>query len=218
MARVRGTDLQILEYFKLKNGGEVARLVNWLAQGMRPPDASLMESRPHVALSRLEKCRLYYTTNFDDFIERSLELHGRSQRAVVIEEHMGTSSTDCEVVKFHGDWNYPSKIVLSESDFENRIRLATSLDWRLRADLLGRVVLFLGYSFRDPNVSYLFRLFVDHLANEEGTYEGQRQYIAISDPSDFEIRLFQKRQIEVIAIDGENPSQEIAILLESLRS
>jgi len=44
LLRVRGTDLQILEYFKIKKHGEFASLTNWLFAEMRPPDDALKNS------------------------------------------------------------------------------------------------------------------------------------------------------------------------------
>ena len=40
LGQTRGTDLQILEYFKLQFSG-YARLTNWLVRDMNPPDAIL---------------------------------------------------------------------------------------------------------------------------------------------------------------------------------
>ena len=220
LLRYRGTDLQILEYFKIKNDGETAKLTNWLVQEMRPSDDDLRSSQIHSALGGLEQFRLIYTTNYDDFIERSMELQGRSCRTVATEAEMGSCNIgirDCEVVKFHGDLNHPSKMVLSESDYEKRLRLNSPMDHRLRADLLGRFILFIGYSFRDKNVSYLFRLVTDQLGVPE-SMGGKRAYIAVPDPSDFEIQLFRARKIEVVEIDGENKTEDITNLLRQLGS
>src|SRR5262249_28683281 len=160
--RVRGTDMQILEYFKLKHGDQTAKLTNWLSKLMDPSDDALRDSPIHKELALLTRCRLFYTTNYDDFLERAFSLHGREHEVVVLESQMGGVRRDCEIIKFHGDLNHPDQIVLTESDYERRLSLSTAMDYRLRADLLGRVILFIGYSFRDPNVSYLFRLFTDH--------------------------------------------------------
>ena len=220
LLRYRGTDLQILEYFKLKNDGETAKLTNWLVREMHPSNDDLKKSPIHAELARLQHCRLIYTTNYDDFIERSMELHERQCRTVAIETEMGShnfKSDACEVIKFHGDLNHPSQMVLSESDYEERLRLDTPMDYRLRADILGRFVLFLGYSFRDWNVSYLFRL-VTHQLGAPQSMGGKRAYIVVPDPSDFEIQLFQARKIEVVKIDGANQTGDIADLLSQLGS
>jgi len=130
---------------------------------------------------------------------------------------MGKTRRGCEIIKFHGDLNHPDQIVLTESDYENRLRLLTAMDHRLRADLLGRVVLFIGYSFRDPNVSYLFRLFTDDFWEKPGSLPGNRAFIAVPDPSDFELELFQARRIQVIPIRGAMMTEDIADLLREMR-
>src|SRR5687767_8310493 len=44
LARVRGTDLQILEYFKRKHSHDTAKLTNWLGKLMAPPAEALRRS------------------------------------------------------------------------------------------------------------------------------------------------------------------------------
>ena len=222
LLRARGIDLQILEYFGLKNYGQFSKLTNWLYAEMRPPDKALLESKIHVQLAKLDRCRLIYTTNYDDFIERSLALHGRKCTPIVIEAHMGEShsepgSNGCEIVKFHGDFNYPDFMVISESHYERRLTLSTAMDYRFRSDLLGRAVLFVGYSFRDWNVSYLFRLVNEQFNQLHGSVTGRRAYITVADPSDFEIQLYRARNIEVIPISSMHRSDDIAELLEEVR-
>ena len=217
MAQVRGTDLQILEYFKSKKAGQTAELTNWLFKKMSPPDESLIKSRIHGELAQLDNCNIFYTTNYDDFIERSFELLKRDSTVVAVESQMG-SNHECEVVKFHGDLNHPDQIVLTELQYQERLSLNTAMDYKLLADLLGRVVVFIGYSFRDPNISYLFRLFSEKIAKQPGARTGTRAYIAIPDPSDFEIELFRARKIEVIPINSFNQTNDIANLLSEMRN
>lgn len=217
LARVRGTDLQILEYFKLKHAGETARLTNWVAREMNPPDDALQRSIIHAELAALDLCRLFYTTNFDNFIERALQLRSRPCNVVAVEAQMGSSTGECEVIKFHGDLDNPTQIVLTESDYEERLRLATALDFRLRADLLGRVTLFIGYSFRDPNVSYLFRLFTKQFWEQAGALPGGRAYIIVPDPSDFELELFEARRIRVIPVSRTHITEQTAQVIKEMR-
>ena len=216
LARARGTDLQILEYYKLHFDGHT-RLTNWLVRNMNPSDADLRNSVIHRELAQLTNCPIIYTTNFDDFIERSFDIHGRSHKAVAIEAHMGILEGETQVLKFHGDWNHPDRMVLTESDYERRMEFKAPMDVRFRSDLMNRSVLFLGYSFRDPNVSYLFRQIREQFAALPNTGSGRRAYIVIEQPSQFERRLFQERNIEVIPIDGRSRSEEIAELLSEVR-
>lgn len=217
LIRARGTDLQILEYFKLKFNGHT-RLTNWLLKNMDPPDEAIKSSAIHSELANMQSCSIIYTTNFDDFIERSFKLHGRPHQVVAIEEHMRTAAGTTEIVKFHGDWNHPDRMVLTESDYERRMAFSEPMDLRLWSDLLNRSVLFLGYSFRDPNVSYLFRQVKERFARLPNTSSGRRAYIVVQDPSQFERRLFQERNIEVIPIDGKGRTEAVAAILNDIRS
>lgn len=222
LLRVRGQDLQILEYFGIKHQNTFSKLTNWLYAEMRPPDEALQKSEIHKELSLLDKCRLFYTTNYDDFIERSFKLHGRPCTSIVTEADMGALPPDpslnyAEVVKFHGDLRWPEHMVISESDYEERLRLGTAMDRRLWADALGRALLFIGYSFRDSNVSYLFRLVNDEFKRLPSSPTGRRAYITVSDPSDFERELYRARNIEVIAIDGKSQTQSVVELLREIR-
>jgi hypothetical protein len=187
---------------------------------MTPPDDALKASPIHRRLAALDRCRLYYTTNYDDFIERAFGLLGRRCTPIVIEAQMGHFDPDpsaCEVIKFHGDLAHPDKMVLSESQYEARLSLQTPMDFRLRSDVLGRALLFLGYSFRDWNVSYLFRLVNDELDALPDSSSGRRAYITVPEPSDFEFRLFQQRNIEVIPVSSSATTADVSDLLEQIR-
>lgn len=214
--RFRGTDLQILEYFRLKKNN-FAPLTNWFYGRMQPSDDDLRKSAIHTALSRLSKCSQFYTTNFDDFLERALNLNGKDVRVTTSEADM-IFDGKLEVVKFHGDLNSPKEMVLSESDYERRMRLESAMDLKLRSDVLGRAILFLGYSFRDPNVAYLFRTVTEKFQNLPKSFGGRRAYIVVTNPSDFELQLFQERQIEVIATFDADRTRAVAQLLGELVS
>jgi hypothetical protein len=97
LIRARGTDLQILEYFKLKFSGHT-RLTNWLLRNMNPPDEAIRNSPIHNELSQMRTSSIIYTTNFDDFIERNFALNGRKHKAVAIEEHMRPEPDTTEIM------------------------------------------------------------------------------------------------------------------------
>lgn len=217
LLRVRGTDLQILEYFKLINEG-IAPLTNWLFAEMRAPDEAIRASTILTALAKLESCSVYYTTNYDNFLERALALNGREPSPIATEAQMGQITIGRpQIVKFHGDFNHPGHMVVTESDYEKRLAFETEMDFRLRSDVLGRAVLFLGYSFRDANVAYLFRLVNDYFHGLPTNPSGRRAYIVVADPSDFETRLFRARNIDVIAVNGGRIEEDITTVLDALR-
>ena len=212
LLRFRGSNLQILEYFRVKHGS-LAPLTNWLFTAMNPDDASLKCTPILTQIAKLDKCTTIYTTNYDNFIERSLKLAIKDVNVIVSEKHMGTHVGANDVVKFHGDFNNPEKMVMSKSHYERRIRLDDELDARLRSDILGRAVLFIGYSFPDSNVSCVFPLINDTFKKVPNSDTGKRAYIVIADPSDFEIKLFLDRNVEVIPISGANSEEDISTIL-----
>lgn len=214
LLRMRGSDLQILEYVKSKKDG-MQPLINWLNKSMEPPDCALSASKIHSALAALTNCRLFYTTNYDDFLERALDIFGREVITVSSEYELSQSLHDkTQVVKFHGDFNRPEAMVLTESDYDRRMMFEDALDLKMRSDVLGRAILFIGYSFNDANVAYLFRRLNDVFGKLPQSFVGKRAYIAYANPSDFERRLFHARDIEVISIDGRHREEDISKLLQ----
>lgn len=215
LLRVRGSNLQILEYFRIKHG-TLAKLTNWLTREMNPDEHAIRESSLHQALASLERCRIFYTTNFDDFLERALSLHGRDVDVTSAEINVSFDHARAQVIKFHGDFNTPDQMVMSESDYYRRMSLDAPMDLKLRSDLLGRTILFIGYSFSDPNVSYLFHVVHRMLKELPDSFGGRRAYIILPDPSDFELRLFDARNIEVIAISGADKIEGICEVLSQM--
>ncbi|MCK1285332.1 SIR2 family protein [Bradyrhizobium sp. 44] len=217
LLRMRGSDLQILEYFKILNR-ELAPLTNWLSlQFAEATDADILASPVHSELVQLDRCSLYYTTNYDDFIERALKKSGRNTHIVSGEHTIAHDRSVIEVVKFHGDFNNPQQMVVSESQYMERMRLESPMDFKLRGDILGRAVLFIGYSFRDPNVNYLFHIVNRLFSDLPNSSSGRRAYIVLPEPSEFERRLFNERNIDVIPVGAEDISKNVAEVLHEMR-
>ena len=218
LLRMRGTDLQILEYFRIKKKN-FAPLINWMVRNIDAPTEALAASPIHRTLSELRECNIYYTTNYDDFLEKSLEIHGRSDvRIIATEEDMGFRQDSTQVVKFHGDFNNPDEMVMSEGHYYRRMSLNGPLDLKLRSDIFGRAVIFIGYSFRDINLTYLFQTVNDMFKGLPNSFSGRRAYIVVQNPSDFENRLFHERNIEVIPAYGSDRTKAAADILADMAS
>lgn len=216
LLRMRGGDLQILEYLKIKKN-TLQHLTNWLQKRMDPEDEDLLRSKVHLALNKLHHCDTIYTTNYDDFIERSLSLGDIENVSVCSEHDLSQRLTGKkQVVKFHGDFNSPEKMVLSESDYYKRMNLEDALDSKLRSDILGKAALFIGYSFNDQNVTYLFNKINELHGNLPQSFVGKRAYIIYSNPSDFERQLFNARGISVIPISSSSREEDISSILDQM--
>ena len=218
LLRLRGSDLQILEFFKIMNH-ELAPLTNWLSREFsEATDDEILASPIHSELVQLDRCSIYYTTNYDDFIERALKKAGRSTHIVSGEHTIAHDRSVVEVVKFHGDFNNPKEMVVSESQYMERMRLESPMDFKLRGDILGRAVLFVGYSFRDPNVNYIFHIVNRLFATLPHSSTGRRAYIILPEPSEFERRLFNERNIDVIPVGADDIADNVAAIIREMRS
>ena len=104
----------------------------------------------------LEFSRIY-TTNFDWWLERAFEHWKHEYHKIVrVSDIVGSRSGVTDIVKFHGDFDDPDSLVLTESNYFDRLEFESPLDIMLRADAMGRPIIFIGYSLTDVNVRYLF--------------------------------------------------------------
>ena len=118
-------------------------------------------------------CGVLYTTNQDNLFELCAEKYGRPySRVVTLGDLSDAQPGEPLLIKFHGDLDEPASLVFTTTSYERRIADRDNpLDIRLRSDLLGKRLLFVGYSFQDENVKKLFEeirnVFADHLPTSE---------------------------------------------------
>ncbi|USK62314.1 SIR2 family NAD-dependent protein deacylase [Peribacillus asahii] len=99
-----------------------------------------------------------YTTNQDNVMEKGYKKYGKKYRAIIeMKDFAETKLSEQLYIKFHGDLNNPKSIVFTQEDYQARINdQRNALNIRLRADLLAKNLLFIGYSFRDINIQQMF--------------------------------------------------------------
>ena len=156
--RTLGDDPTLAEFYSLKEGG-LGRLRSRLDAEWHDPTIDIRESRCHQLLLRLN-CRTIYTTNWDRWLERAHEQAGIQHHAIVGVADMAKEPLGAvRIIKFHGDFSDDSSLILTEDNYMKRMDLNSPLDVRLRSDAMGKSILFLGYSLRDPNLRLiLYRL------------------------------------------------------------
>jgi SIR2-like domain/Sir2- and TIR-associating SLOG family len=108
----------------------------------------------HAAISRTNLSTIW-TTNFDVLLETVLSPSRLAVRANDSDLTSGTQDFDIELLKLHGCINRstPKEFVLTQEDYEEFEARRPALGRRLRHDLTHRSILFIGYSYRDPNIS-----------------------------------------------------------------
>jgi len=150
-----GDPLRIAEYLYLRAGSAVGPLRLPITTALQP-DGPVVQSAAHVELVNLGAPRVY-TTNFDALIETTYRDLGEPVEVVALSRDVATGSTDTtQVVKYHGDLGHDPTLVLTESQYYKRLDFESPMDLKFRSDLLGRSVLFIGYSFSDINIRVIW--------------------------------------------------------------
>ena len=110
----------------------------------------------HKILSRLP-INTFWTTNYDNLIEKSLLEEGKKPDVKFTKDQMSLTvpKRDAIVYKMHGDVNHPSDAILTKDDYESyHVKMDLYLS-ALKGDLLKKTFIFLGFSFTDPNLDYI---------------------------------------------------------------
>ncbi|UUZ65698.1 SIR2 family protein [Polaromonas sp. P1-6] len=110
----------------------------------------------HKILARLP-IATYWTTNYDKMIETALEASGKVVDVKHTVEHLKTTQRgrNATVYKMHGDVGHPDQAVLTKDDYEGYFRDREPFVTALTGDLVMKTILFVGFSFSDPNIDYV---------------------------------------------------------------
>jgi hypothetical protein len=113
-------------------------------------------SENHKILSRIG-IETFWTTNYDQLIEKTLEAHGKTVERKLRNEDFASNikKKDAIVYKMHGDKDSPDEAVLTKDDYETYNDKKEFFSTALRGDLLSKTFLFIGFSFDDPNLEYI---------------------------------------------------------------
>ena len=215
-----GNYLQLAEYYQATKGS-IGPLRSRLDKIFTAPDDMIKSSRAHEALVALN-FPLIYTTNYEDMIERAFLLHAskyqkRCHTISSIDNFQDIDADAVQLIKFHGTFSDDDSLVITESQYFERLEFESPLDLKLRADMLGKTLLFLGYSFSDLNVRLmLYKLMkLRRLHKRPNTTP-----IAIMTGSSFtpiQRELLSRWEVAVIELDPVDRVKGLDDFLESLQ-
>jgi hypothetical protein len=98
-----------------------------------------------------------WTTNYDDLLE--IAFSTATKRIDVKRRQADFAVTrrraDVTIYKMHGDKTNPSEAILTKEDYETYNTTRELFTIALKGDLAKKTFLFLGFSFADPNVTYI---------------------------------------------------------------
>lgn len=138
------------------------------------------------------------TTNWDFLLEDSLTLMHKPFSTVVTEDRLSVDpQLDCKILKLHGDFNHPNKMVITENDYDmflNRNPLFATYVSNL---FISNTMLLIGYSLDDNDFRSIWKVINSRLGAM-----AQPAYVLLVNPSQEQVYRFQRRNIRVINLPG----------------
>jgi hypothetical protein len=208
--------LTLAEYYRIKMGS-IGPLRSWMDNHWSVTPSQLAESRVHELLVSLD-FPIIYTTNYDRNLENAFKLRGRKFAKIVdVRDIAKTTGGETQIIKLHGDFDDDRSIVLTETDYYDRLSFESPLDIKLRSDALARTVLFIGYSLSDINVRLLLhKLWRTWEASGHGQYR-PKSYIFLSRPDEVQEAVLRRWNVEVLSAQDGEIGDALVSFLEDLK-
>jgi hypothetical protein len=210
-----GDNLQLAEFYKIKKTS-LGPLRSWLDRKWHENESQVDSSRPHQAIVNL-KFPTIYTTNYDRWLEIAFDR--RNVKRVKI-ANVGDFTLDrrgaVEIVKLHGDFDDDESLVLTEESYFERLSFESPLDLKLRADIIGKSVLFIGYGMADVNVRYLWYKLHKLWEASEFSSNRPRSYVFLGRPNAVSEAILTARGLTPISAESDDPGEALSSFLEEL--
>jgi hypothetical protein len=212
-----GDYLTLAEYYHLQKKG-LQELQRHLQAKWNVPERDVAASPVHRALVDLG-CKSIYTTNFDSFLERAHRAMSRPYKRILsVKDMVDVHDEAVQIVKLHGDLTVPSGMVFTESSYFERLSFESPLDVKLRADALGKSLLFIGYSLSDINIRYLMYRLQRQWEQEPEQEIRPKSYVFLTRPNAVQAEVLRSRGVEAIVGDGADATASLASFLNQLRT
>ena len=206
----------LAEYFRLKQGS-IGPLRSWMDRNWFVSEQRIQDSVVHELIVELD-FPIIYTTNYDRNLEVAYNLHRKEFVKIVNTRDMTTiEESVTQIVKFHGDFDDDQSLVVTESDYLNRLSFDSPLDIKFRADALGRTILFIGYSMRDMNIRLLLHRFWQTWHHSDYEKNRPQSFVFMINPNPVEEAVLSKWGITVLSEEADSPEQSLLKFLTKLK-
>ena len=213
--RTFGDNYALAEYYRITTGS-IGPLRSWMDREWHSPGIDVSKSRVHKSIASLD-FPIIYTTNYDRWLELALEHYEKPYIKIAsVADLTKIKSEHTQIVKFHGDFDDDTSIVLDETSYFDRLEFETPLDIKLRSDVLGKSVLFIGYGLADINLRFLFyKLAKLWKANHAGGVQ-PRSYIFSPRPNPVQEAILDQWGISMISSEIEDSGEALERFLDKL--
>ena len=207
----------LAEYYRIKQGS-IGPLRSWMDRNWKVSEDRVRASKIHELIVRLD-FPIIYTTNYDRNIEAAFEARGRDYVKVANARDIAKIREGVtQIVKFHGDFDDDESLVITETDYFNRLAFDSPLDVKFRADGMGNTLLFVGYSMSDMNI----RLLLHNLWRtwKASGYERDRpkSFVFMTPRDAMQEAILAQWGITVLGGEKDDPEDALTDFLEHLSS
>jgi hypothetical protein len=213
--KMYGDNLALAEYYTLVKGS-IGPLRSWMDRNWNIDDEKIKDSKIYQNICKLD-FPIIYTTNYDNCLERIYKIFSKDYNKISkVEDICDSENSKTQIVKFHGDFEDDNGIVLTESSYFNRMDFESPLDIKLRSDILGKSVLFIGYSLSDINIRYLIYKFNMLWQSSGNQYQRPKSYIFLTAPNPVQELIWERRQIIPIIGEGIDQTSSLDKFLQNI--
>jgi len=215
--------IALAQYYKNERGGRAninSQLIDEFTKNAEATDN-------HKILASLP-IKTYWTTNYDNLIEKTLDSQGKTVDVKICSQNLATNKPrrDAVVYKMHGDISLAHEAVITKDDYESYNEKRQVFTTALQGDLITKTFLFIGFSFDDPNLEYILSririlLGVDtrehycllkKVVREE--FETDEDYIHAKTRQGLKVNDLRRYRIQVLLIDDFKVITNVLLLLQ----
>jgi hypothetical protein len=212
MDDMRESYQMLAEYYRLKQGS-MGPLRSWMDRNWKVACDSVATSELHRLIVELDFPAIY-TTNYDRNLETAFEVHHKPYAKITNAKEIADAPEGVtQIIKFHGDFDDDDSLVLTETDFFNRLSFDSPLDIKFRADALGRTILFIGYSMSDPNIRLLLHRIWEIWEKSGRKEDRPRSFVFMPSPNPVQEALLARWGMTLLAPEGDTPVDDALVAL-----
>lgn len=206
----------LAEHYRIERGS-IGPLRSWMDREWKVSTEQVRASRIHELIVALD-FPLIYTTNYDRNLEAAFEFHEKPfVKIATAADLTKLGGEGCQIIKFHGDFDDDETLVLTETDYFSRLSFDGPLDVKLRADAMGRTVLFIGYSMRDLNIRMLLHRIWETWARSGYESHRPRSFIFMPRGNPVQQSVLARWGITLLTGHSDDPEAALAEFLQGLR-
>jgi len=206
----------LAEYYIIKKNG-IGELRSWMdVNWHNDMENKVKNSEIYKLIANLD-FPIIYTTNYDNSLEIAHKYYKKDFVKITgVKDIKNIHTTKRQIIKFHGDFTDDDSIVLSESSYFERLDFDTPLDIKFRSDVLGKSILFIGYSLSDINIRFIFYKLAKTW-EESGQKENRPPlFVFTSKTNPIQQEVLRTRGIEMISSDEDDRGKALEEFLNKI--